>query len=45
MAFRVNHLNKKTGVTYVYEAVSVWDKEKKQSRNILPFFSFIFILN
>jgi transposase len=33
MAFRVNHLNKKTGVTYVYEAVSVWDKEKKQSRN------------
>ena len=33
MAFRINHLNKKTGVTYVYEEVSFWDKEKKQSRN------------
>ncbi len=33
MAFRVNHMNKKTGVTYVYEAVSRWDKEKKQSVN------------
>ncbi|GAB6275525.1 MAG: hypothetical protein SAMD01599839_00650 [Rectinema sp.] len=28
MAFRINHLNKKTGVTYVYEEVSFWDKEK-----------------
>lgn len=33
MAFRISHLNKKTGVTYVYESVSFWDKEKKQSRN------------
>ncbi len=33
MPFRLNHLNKKTGVTYVYESVSSWDKEKKQSRN------------
>lgn len=34
MAFRINHVNKKTGVTYVYEAVSHWDPEKKQSRNV-----------
>ena len=33
MAYHVNHVNKKTGVTYVYESVSVWDKERKQSRN------------
>lgn len=33
MSCRVNHVNKKTGVTYVYEAVSRWDKEKKQARN------------
>jgi len=33
MAFRVHHINKKTGVTYVYEAVSVWNKELKQARN------------
>lgn len=33
MAFRVNHLNKKTGVTYVYETTSSWDKKRKQSRN------------
>ena len=33
MAYRSNHLNKKTGVTYVYEAVAHWDKEKKQARN------------
>jgi hypothetical protein len=33
MAYRVHQLNKKTGVTYVYEATSVWDKEKKQPRN------------
>lgn len=24
--------NKKTGVTYAYESISYWDKEKKQSR-------------
>jgi transposase len=33
MSFRLNHVNKKTGVTYVYESVSFWDKEKKQARN------------
>lgn len=33
MGYRVHQTNKKTGVTYVYEAVSVWHKEKKQSRN------------
>jgi transposase len=33
MAYRVHQLNKKTGVTYVYEAVSVWNKELRQSRN------------
>ena len=35
MAYQVSQLNKKTGVTYVYEAVSVWDKERKQARNKL----------
>ena len=25
--------NKKTGITYVYESESYWDKEKKQPRN------------
>jgi len=33
MPFRVNHVNKNTGVTYVYESVSFWDKKRKQSRN------------
>ncbi|EQD32958.1 transposase IS4 family protein, partial [mine drainage metagenome] len=33
MAHRVNHVNKKTGVTYVYEYTPYWDKEKKQARN------------
>ena len=33
MAYQFHRINKKTGVTYVYEAVSFWDKEKKQSRN------------
>lgn len=33
MAYRVHQLNKKTGVTYVYEAVSTWDKTLKQARN------------
>ena len=33
MTCRVNHINKDTGVTYVYESVSYWDKAKKQSRN------------
>ncbi|MEW5920147.1 MAG: transposase [Bacillota bacterium] len=33
MAYRSYQTNKKTGVTYVYEATSYWDKEKKQARN------------
>lgn len=33
MACRINQLNKTTGVTYVYESVSYWDKIKKQPRN------------
>ena len=30
MSCRVSHVNKKTGVTYVYESVSHWDKEKRK---------------
>ena len=33
MTSRVNYLDKKTGITYVYESLSYWDKEKKQPRN------------
>jgi transposase len=33
MTYRTKHVNKKTGITYVYESVSTWDKKKKQSRN------------
>lgn len=33
MACRVNKINKSTGVTYVYESESYWDKEKHQPRN------------
>ena len=33
MPCRVKHVNKRTGVTYVYESVSYWDQEKKQPRN------------
>ena len=33
MTYRVYQTNKKTGVTYVYKALSFWDKKKKQSRN------------
>lgn len=29
----VKATNKKTGITYVYESESYWDKEKKQPRN------------
>ena len=32
MAAIVYQKNKKTGVTYVYESISYWDKEKQQSR-------------
>ena len=33
MAYRVHQTNKKNGVTYVYDVVSVWHKELGQSRN------------
>lgn len=33
MSCRVNYVNKTNGMTYVYESISFWDKEKKQSRN------------
>lgn len=33
MSCRVTYVNKNSGVAYVYESVSYWDKEKKQSRN------------
>ena len=29
----VKHTDKRTGVTYVYESESYWDKEKQQSRS------------
>ena len=29
----VKSINKKTGITYVYESESYWDPEKKQPRN------------
>ena len=29
----VKQLDKRSGITYVYESVSYWDKEKKQSRS------------
>ena len=32
MAAIVYQTNKKTGITYAYESISFWDKEKKQSR-------------
>lgn len=33
MVFQLYKVNKKTGITYVYESTSYWDKEKKQPRN------------
>lgn len=32
MAAIVYQTNKKTGITYAYESISYWDKEKKQPR-------------
>lgn len=29
----VKQLDKRSGITYVYESVSYWDKEKKQGRS------------
>ena len=33
MSYRIHRTNKKTGVIYVYEVESYWDKERKQPRN------------
>jgi len=33
MAYRINHVNKRNGITYVYESTSYWNKEKKQPRS------------
>ena len=33
MASIIKRLNKQTGITYVYESESYWDKEKKQPRS------------
>ncbi len=33
MTFQLYKVNKNTGITYVYESTSYWDKEKRQSRN------------
>lgn len=33
MSCVVYQTNKKTGITYAYESVSYWDKEKKQPRS------------
>ena len=30
---RVNQLDKRSGITYVYDSISYWDKEKKQPRS------------
>ena len=32
MATIVYQINKKTGITYAYESISYWDKDKQQSR-------------
>lgn len=33
MASIVKHTDKRSGITYAYESISYWDKEKKQPRN------------
>ena len=33
MASIIKKLNKQTGITYVYESESYWDKDKKQPRS------------
>ena len=32
MATIIHQLDKRTGITYAYESISYWNKEKKQSR-------------
>ncbi len=34
MASIIKKLNKQTGITYVYESESYWDKEKKQPQSL-----------
>lgn len=33
MGYRIQRINKSSGITYVYEVESYWDKSRKQSRN------------
>jgi len=33
MAAIIHQLDKRSGITYAYESISYWDKEKKQSRS------------
>ncbi len=33
MGYRIKRINKASGITYVYEVESYWDKSRKQSRN------------
>lgn len=33
MGYRIQRINKASGITYVYEVESYWDKSRKQSRN------------
>ena len=33
MTTRIKHYNKNTGVTYIYESTSYWDKNLKRPRN------------
>ena len=33
MSSIIKRLDKRTGITYVYESTSYWDKEKKQPRS------------
>lgn len=33
MATIIKHTDKRSGITYAYESVSYWDKEKKMSRS------------
>jgi hypothetical protein len=34
MPHRVNHINKKTGVIYVYEAQSYWTKKQTSNKQV-----------
>lgn len=30
----IKQLDKRSGITYIYESKSVWDRERKQSRSV-----------